>query len=76
MFSVAQWKNVLYFGVKSNRRYRRLTEILCACTLCIDLKFTLSLYMYSICPQCLSPRMHQTSNNSIMRMVTEAYEPH
>jgi len=24
---------------------------------------TLSLYMHSICPQCLSPRMHQTSNN-------------
>jgi len=24
---------------------------------------TLSLFMYSICPQCLSPRMHQPSNN-------------
>jgi len=24
---------------------------------------TLSLYMYSICLQCLSPRMHQMSNN-------------
>jgi len=24
---------------------------------------TLSLYMYSICPQCLSPKMHPTSNN-------------
>ena len=42
-----------YLGAKSNRRYRRLTEIIRARALRIDLKFA----------QCLSPRMHQTSNN-------------
>ena len=38
---------VLYFGAKSNRRYRRLTENI------RDLKFEMG----------LSPRMHQTSYN-------------
>jgi len=45
-------KNVIYFNVKSNQLYRRLTEIR-ACALRIDLKFEMG----------LSPRMHQTSNN-------------
>jgi len=31
-------ENVLYFGAKSNRRYRRLTKIMRACALRIDLK--------------------------------------
>jgi len=37
-FQVAQWKNVLYFGAKSKRRYRRLTEIIRACALRIHFK--------------------------------------
>ena len=43
MFPVAQWKNVLYFGAKSNRRYWRLTEIKRACALRIGLKFEMGL---------------------------------
>jgi len=35
---------------------------------------TLSLYMYSICQQCLSPRMHQTSNNRYNPNGYGAYE--
>jgi len=66
---VARWKNVLYFGAKSNRQYWRLTEIICACALHIDLKFEMG----------LSPRKHQTSDNRymcIIQTVTEAYKSH
>jgi len=37
---------------------------------------TLSLYMYSICPQCLSPRITKCLIKGIIRTVTEAYESH
>jgi len=34
-------ENVLFFGAKSNRRYRRLTLIIRACALRVDFKFDL-----------------------------------
>ena len=61
-------------SAKSNRRYRRLTEIIRACALRMDLKVEMG----------LSPRMHQTFKKrftkrliiGIIRTVTEAYESH
>ena len=50
--------NILYFGAKSNRRYRRLTKIIRALTKIIRacaLRIDLKIEMY------LSHRMHQTS---------------
>ena len=44
IFQVAQWKNVLYFGEKSNRRYRRLAEIISACALNIELKIAVHVF--------------------------------
>jgi len=63
MFPVAQWF-FLYFSAKSNRRYRRLTEIIRACALRIDLK-----WVYH--PECTKRLII-----GIIQTVTEAYELH
>ena len=53
-FPVAQWKNDLYFGAKSNRQYQRLTEK----------NYAHARYASIINIEMgLSHRMHQTSNN-------------
>ena len=61
---VAQWTNVLYFGAKSNRRYRIHTEIIRACALRIYLKWINH-------PECTKHLII-----GINRTVTEAYESH
>ena len=63
--------------MKSNRRYRRLTEIIRACVIRIDLKFakfrfTCIQYVRSV----YHPKCIQRLILGIIRTVTEAYESH